>query len=182
MLTVVPHAKAVEQGGPVTKREGQFLFGVGYGWGQREGINPLRWDVRMNMGYTAANGAYVGALGDAYDGEMEDFETGYEAVYMLAGALEIGYDLRLAERWALRFALLNGVGALVVEECSLVFPQTEQTCSREYEKRYGIGPSAAALYLWENWLFFSELRQMTFISTSAVISGVTVATGFGLHW
>ena len=182
--TLARPASGAESEGAATQREGQFMAGVGHGSGRYQGVSPFRWGVFLRAGYTAANGVYVGVMGDAYSGESSEQADGHTDLAMVGLGAEVGYDLRVGERWTLRFALLNAAGALETIECSqLEPPPSMETCAdAEYSWNYEIGPSVQALYLWEKALFFSELRQASYLSSSAAIFSVTAIVGFGFHF
>lgn len=183
-LTFALPLSAAESHGPATRGEAQFSMGVGYGWSRYEHSNPLRWGVFLQTGYTATNGAYFGVIGDAYSGSSIEHEDGHTDRAMVGLGAEIGYDLRLAERWTMRFALLNAAGGLETIRClQLQPPPSMESCSdAEYSWRYAIGPSVRALYLWEKALFFAELRQTSYFSSSTAIFGGTAIVGFGFHF
>lgn len=183
-LTFALPLSGAESHGPATQREVQFSAGIGYGWAPYEQINPLRWGVFLQLGYTATNGAYVGVIGDAYSGDGTEQADGHTDFAMVELGAEVGYDLRLAERWTLRFALLNAAGGLEAIECrQLQPPPSMESCSAaEYSWRYAIGPSVRALYLWEKALFYAELRQTSYLSSAGAIVGGTAVVGFGFHF
>lgn len=187
-LTFAPPVGGAESGAEsnaaATQHEAQFLAGLGYGWGRHDGINPFRRGLFLHAGYTAVSGAYVGIAAEAYTGDRSEQADGHTDIAMVGFGAEIGYDLRLSERWAVRFALLNAASALEALQCrQLQPPPNQETCLEpEYSWRYGIGPSILALYLWENALFFSELRQTSYLSSSGAILSGTAAVGFGVHF
>lgn len=183
-LIFAASVSSAQSNAAATQREVQFMLGAGYGWGHHDAVNPFGIGVFLHAGYTALGGAYVGIMGDAYSGESREQADGRTERAMIGLGAELGYDLRLSERWTLRFSLLNVAGALETIQCrQLAPPPSQQTCSEPaYGWRYGVGPSLQAVYLWEKAAFFSELRQTSYLGSSGAIFSATAVIGFGSHF
>lgn len=128
-LTFAAAVSSAQSNAAATQREVQFMLGVGYGWGRHDAVSPFGIGVFLHAGYTALGGAYVGIMGDAYSGESREQADGHTDRAMIGLGAELGYDLRLSERWTLRFSLLNVAGALETIQCrQLAPPPSQQTC------------------------------------------------------